>query len=210
MSLHPQVHTEADGDLQVWLKRLEGGRFAVLLLNLGSVVSDVTVSWGRDMPGDVHAKWGRESPAAPGCADREAECAEWVAGGECLKNPGGRRQALTARVGPRRCPGVRGPLPGGTGVEGSDPPCRWTSREPCVRDNAFLKKDLTVARGSTLALQCRTHAHRPVIGGCCCCNFTTTPEVRYLKRKWVLVGGTGQQAGLTWSKLDTLCTRCVV
>ncbi|MEW5299930.1 MAG: hypothetical protein WDW36_002899 [Sanguina aurantia] len=138
-----KVHTEADGDLQVWLKRLEGGRFAVLLLNLGSVVSDVTVSWGRDMPGDVHAKWGRESPAAPGCADREAECAEWVAGGECLKNPGFMVDACKAS-----CPGAC-PKPAETGPTAT----------AVVRD-LWLREDQGVFNGAYTAKKVESHEGR--------------------------------------------------
>jgi len=77
----------AQGDVEIWIKPLAGGRVAALLFNAGSKATDITLSFARDMP-ELSGKWAREVKEANECTDSLPGCPTWAKSGECKNNPG--------------------------------------------------------------------------------------------------------------------------
>ena len=65
--------TVAESRVQLWRKALGQDSFAVMVYNAGSNVTDVPLSWSRDLP-KAAAKWKRLWPRQPPCENRRADC----------------------------------------------------------------------------------------------------------------------------------------
>ena len=65
--------TIAESRVQLWRKHLGRDQFAIMVYNEGSNVTDVPISWNRDLP-DVAAQWQRTGPRQPPCENRRNDC----------------------------------------------------------------------------------------------------------------------------------------
>ena len=65
--------TVAESRVQLWRKYLSQDKFAVMVYNAGSNVTDVPLSWNRDLP-KAAKKWQRLGPRQPPCENRRDDC----------------------------------------------------------------------------------------------------------------------------------------
>ena len=65
--------TVAESRVQLWRKYLGQNHFAVMVYNAGSNVTDVPLSWNRDLP-YAASKWQRLGPRQPPCENRRDDC----------------------------------------------------------------------------------------------------------------------------------------
>ena len=73
--------------VQFWRKYLGQDRFAVMVYNAGSNLTDVPLSWSRDLP-YAASKWKRQGPRQPPCENRRADCEQIFGRGEDGIRPG--------------------------------------------------------------------------------------------------------------------------
>jgi len=59
--------------VQLWRKYLGQDHFAVMVYNAGSNLTDVPLSWSRDLP-KAAARWKRVGPRQPPCENRRTDC----------------------------------------------------------------------------------------------------------------------------------------
>ena len=65
--------TVTESRVQLWRKGLGQDRFAIMVYNAGSNITDVPLSWNRDLP-TAAAKYQRQGPRQPPCENRRDDC----------------------------------------------------------------------------------------------------------------------------------------